>query len=81
MTRNLQTTVKTTPKTVRYHNQTVKPKNKQKRFYKAAREYKIFLAYRNSFHTSNSRSLKNSGMNKKHSFRSTLQFCLGPKPL
>ena len=30
MTRNLQTTVKTTLKIIQYHNQTSKPKNKQK---------------------------------------------------
>ena len=82
MTKNLQTTIKATLKITQYHNKTSKPKKLTKNGFKKPFKNTISLAYRNFFHTSISRSLANSGMNKKPlSFRSPLHFCSAPKPL
>ena len=72
ITRNLQTTVKTTLKLILSN----KPINKKPQM------NKIFRTLTNFFRISISRALENSGTNKKTlSFRSTLQLCSAPNPL
>ena len=82
MTKNLQTTIKATLKITQYHNKTSKEKNKQKNSFKKPHVNTKFRSLKEIFlHTSISRSLENSGINKKPlSFCSPLHFCSAPKP-
>ena len=64
MIKKLQVNIKTSLETIKYCNQTSKPKYKRKRFEKAAREHTISLTYKFFSHLNFSLSLENSGMKK-----------------